>query len=297
MELMKGIIAPIITPMNDDESINENELRNQVKRLIGAGIHGIFTAGTNGEGYILNEKEKERVLSAVIDEAGGRVIIYAGTGCVSTKDTIRVSKKAKNLGADILSIVTPYFAKASQEEMYEHFKSVARAVDLPIVLYNIPDRTGNVLLPETVAGLAEMDNIIGVKDSSGNFDNMLWYIDKTKNKDFSVLCGNDSLILWNLMAGGTGGIAGCANVFPHNMVAIYENFISGNLEKAKEYQDNIRSFRNCFKYGNPNTIVKTAVALSGYPVGKCRSPFNRVSSEGVAAIKKVLDEYKQLGIN
>ncbi|MGB8451984.1 MAG: 4-hydroxy-tetrahydrodipicolinate synthase [Anaerocolumna sp.] len=297
MELMKGIIAPIITPMNDDESINEKELRNQVTRLIGAGIHGIFTAGTNGEGYILSEKEKEQVLSAVIDEAGGRVTVYAGTGCVSTKDTIRVSENAKKLGADVLSIVTPYFAKASQEELYEHFKSVARSVDLPIVLYNIPDRTGNALLPETVARLAEVDNIIGAKDSSGNFDNMLQYIEKTQAKDFSVLSGNDSLILWNLMAGGTGGIAGCANVFPHNMVAIYENFIKGDLQKAKEYQDNIRSFRNCFKYGNPNTIVKTAVAMSGYQVGKCRSPFNQVSPEGIEAIKKVLDEYIKHEIN
>ncbi len=296
MELIKGIIAPIITPINDDESINENELRNQVNRLIHAGIHGIFTAGTNGEGYILSEKEKEQVLSAVIDEAGGRVTIYAGTGCVSTKDTIRLSENAKKIGADVLSIVTPYFAKASQEEMYEHYVSVARAVDLPIVLYNIPDRTGNALLPETVTRLADVDNIIGVKDSSGNFDNMLQYIEKTKDKDFSVLCGNDSLILWNLMAGGTGGIAGCANVFPYNMVAIYENFISGNSKKAKECQDNIRSFRNCFKYGNPNTIVKTAVAMSGHPVGECRRPFNRISPEGREAIKKVLEEYKQLGI-
>ncbi len=294
---MKGIIAPIITPMNEDESINENELRNQVNRLIDAGIHGIFTAGTNGEGYILSEKEKEQVLSAVIDEAGGRVTIYAGTGCVSTKDTIKVSEKARKLGADILSIVTPYFAHASQEEMYLHYKSVAKAVDLPIVLYNIPARAGNALLPETVARLADIDNIIGVKDSSGNFDNMLQYIEKTKDRDFAVLSGNDSLILWNLMAGGTGGIAGCANVFPHNMVEIYENFIGGNIKKAKEYQDNIRSFRNCFKYGNPNTIVKTAVAMSGYPVGKCRSPFNQVSPEGIEAIKKVLDEYKQHGIN
>ncbi|WMJ85779.1 4-hydroxy-tetrahydrodipicolinate synthase [Anaerocolumna sp. MB42-C2] len=297
MELMKGIITPIITPMNEDESINEKELRNQVNRLINAGIHGIFTAGTNGEGYILSEEEKERVLSVVIDEAAKRVAIYAGTGCISTKDTIRQSENAKKLGADVLSIITPSFAQASQEELYQHYKTVAKMVDLPIVLYNIPARTGNSLSPDTVARLAEVDNIAGVKDSSGNFDNMLMYIEKTKKRNFSVLSGNDSLILWNLMAGGTGGVAGCSNVFPHNMVEIYENFVQGNFEKAKEYQDNIRNFRNCFKYGNPNTIVKTAVAMSGYPVGKCRSPFNQVTREGLQAIEEVLKEYKQLGIN
>ncbi|WFR58321.1 4-hydroxy-tetrahydrodipicolinate synthase [Anaerocolumna sp. AGMB13025] len=297
MELIKGIIAPIITPMNEDESINEKELRNQVNRLINAGIHGIFTAGTNGEGYILSEEEKEQVLSVVVEEAAKRVTIYAGTGCISTKDTIRLSENAKKIGADVLSVITPSFALASQEELYQHYKTVAQAVDLPIVLYNIPARTGNALSPDTVARLAEVDNIEGVKDSSGNFDNMLMYIEKTKGRNFSVLSGNDSLILWNLIAGGTGGIAGCSNVFPHNMVGIYENYIQGEFDKAKECQDNIRGFRNCFKFGNPNTIVKTAVALSGYPVGKCRSPFNQVSPEGIKAIREVLLEYKQLGIN
>lgn len=296
MKLMKGIIVPVVTPMNDDESINEAELRNQTNRMIDAGIHGIFTFGTNGEGYILDEKEKEQVLSIVIEEAGGRVPVYAGTGCVSTRDTIRLSKMAKSLGAEVLSIITPYFAKASQEELYEHYLSIAKAVDLPIVLYNIPARTGNSLLPDTVARLAEVDNIAGVKDSSGNFDNMLQYIEKTRNKDFSVLCGNDSMILWNLLAGGSGSISGCANVFPKNMTAIYENYIQGDTGKAREYQDNIRSFRDCFQYGNPNTVVKTAVSMLGYPVGRCRSPFNRISAEGLKAIDRVLKECARSGI-
>ncbi|HIX16280.1 MAG TPA: 4-hydroxy-tetrahydrodipicolinate synthase [Candidatus Hungatella pullicola] len=293
---IKGIIPPIITPMNEDETINEQELRNQVNRLIGAGVHGIFPFGTNGEGYILNEQEKEKVLSIVIEETGGRVPVYAGCGCIGTKDTIRMSRKAKALGADILSIITPSFAAASQSELYEHYRTVAQAVDIPIVLYNIPARTGNTLAPATVAKLADIDNIVGAKDSSGNFDNMLQYIERTRNKAFTVLSGNDSLILWNLLAGGGGGIAGCANVYPENMVAIYEKFAAGDLEGARKAQDAIRSFRNCFKYGNPNTIVKTAVAMLGYPVGKCRAPFNQISQEGLDAIHKVLTENKEAGL-
>lgn len=293
---IKGIIPPIITPMNEDETINEQELRNQVNRLIGAGVHGIFPFGTNGEGYILNEQEKEKVLSIVIEETGGRVPVYAGCGCIGTKDTIRMSRKAKALGADILSIITPSFAAASQSELYEHYRTVAQAVDIPIVLYNIPARTGNALAPATVAKLADIDNIVGAKDSSGNFDNMLQYIERTRNKAFTVLSGNDSLILWNLLAGGGGGIAGCANVYPENMVAIYEKFAAGDLEGARKAQDAIRSFRNCFKYGNPNTIVKTAVAMLGYPVGKCRAPFNQISQEGLDAIHKVLTENKEAGL-
>lgn len=297
MAQLKGIVVPIITPMNEDETINEQELRSQVNRMIENGIHGIFPFGTNGEGYILDEKEKEQVLSIVIDEVKGRVPVYAGTGCISTRDTIRQSLMGKSLGADVLSIITPSFAAASQNELYEHYKTVAAAVDMPIVLYNIPARTGNALAPATVARLSKIDNIVGAKDSSGNFDNMLQYIEQTRErKDFSILSGNDSLILWNLLAGGTGGIAGCANVYPKNMASIYDRFAAGDLDGARKAQDAIRSFRNCFKFGNPNTIVKTAVALLGYPVGKCRAPFNQVSAEGVEAIRKVLEENKALGM-
>lgn len=287
---IKGVIVPLLTPMNADETINEKELRNQVNHQIESGIHALFPLGTNGEAYILSREEKEQILKIVVDEAKGRVPVYGGTGCVSTKETIELSLKAKEIGIDVLSIITPSFAAASQDELYEHYKEVAEAVDLPIVLYNIPARTGNALAPATVEKLSKIPNIVGVKDSSGNFDNMLQYIEKTRyRKDFAVLSGNDSLILWCLLAGGRGGIAGCANVFPSTMASIYDTFIAGNLEKAREIQDSIRSFRDCFKFGNPNTIVKTAVSLLGYPVGKCRKPFCQVPEAGIEAIKKVLE--------
>ena len=296
MTEIKGIIPPILTPMDEEENVNEKELRNQVNRLIGAGVHGIFAFGTNGEGYALSESEKESILEVVIDETAGRVPVYAGSGCITTKDTIRMSQKAKSLGADVLSVITPWFAAASQNDLLEHYKEVAKAVDIPIVLYNIPARCGNALLPATVAKLAEIDNIVGAKDSSGSFDNMLQYIELTREKDFAILSGNDSLIYWNLLAGGAGGIAGCANVFPKNMAGIYDAFISGDLKQAKTLQDNIRPFRNCFRFGNPNTIVKAAVALLGYPVGRCRRPFDQISQEGQAALSQVLEEYRQKGI-
>ncbi len=296
MTEIKGIIPPILTPMDEEENVNEKELRNQVNRLIGAGVHGIFAFGTNGEGYALSESEKESILEVVIEETAGRVPVYAGSGCITTKDTIRMSQKAKSLGADVLSVITPWFAAASQNDLLEHYKEVAKAVDMPIVLYNIPARCGNALLPATVAKLAEIDNIVGAKDSSGSFDNMLQYIELTREKDFAILSGNDSLIYWNLLAGGAGGIAGCANVFPKNMAGIYDAFISGDLKQAKTLQDNIRPFRNCFRFGNPNTIVKAAVALLGYPVGRCRRPFDQISQEGQAALSQVLEEYRQKGI-
>ena len=205
--------------------------------------------------------------------------VYAGTGCVTTKDTVELSIRAQQAGADILSVITPSFAAVSQSELYHHYKEVAEAVDLPIVLYNIPMRTGCNIEPETVAALADIPNIVGVKDSSGKWENLAAYIELTREKEFVVLSGNDGLIFRALKAGAVGAIAGCANVYPKNMVAIYENYIKGDLEAAQKAQDAIAPFRECFKYGNPNTITKLSVKLLGYPVGKCRRPFCSIPEE------------------
>lgn len=296
---IKGIIPAIITPMNDDESVNVAELRNQVKRQLEGGVHALFCFGTNGEGYILNAKEKELVLRTVVEECNGRIPVYASTGCISTKETIEQSRMAMQVGADVVSIITPSFAAASQNELYEHYKAVAAAVDMPIVLYNIPARTGNAIAASTIGRLAQIENIVGAKDSSGNFTNILEYIEAGKQKQngkFATLSGNDQLIIWSLLAGGTGGIAGCANVYPRVMASIYDLFQEGKIEEAKAANASIASFRACFKYGNPNTIVKTAVALLGHNVGKCRAPFNQVPEEGIEAIKKVLAENAAKGM-
>ena len=297
---LKGIITPILTPMNEDESVNLDELCVQIDRLIDGGVHGIFCFGTNGEGYILDEKEKIEVLEAAIDHVKGRVPVYAGSGCISTRDTIRMSRKAQELGADVLSIITPSFAVASQKELYDHYVEVAKHVDIPIVLYNIPARTVNKLLPETVAKLAkDVDVIIGAKDSSGDWENLKAYIQQTRDldKDFYVLSGNDSLILPSLKEGGFGGIAGCSNVYPHVLSSIYNLFKEGKLEEAETAQESIASFRAVFKYGNPNTVVKKAVAMLGYPVGECRRPFSYLCDEGIDALQKVLEENKANGMN
>lgn len=286
---MKGIIVPIVTPMNEDESVNTDELRHQVDRQIEAGIHGIFPFGTNGEGYILNGEEKELVLKTVIDQVAGRVPVYAGTGCISTKETIEQCKMAEAAGADVLSVITPSFAKASQHELIVHYTKVAEAVpNMPIMLYNIPMRTGNALEPVTVAELAQVDNIKGAKDSSGDWDNLSAYIELTKDMGFDIFSGNDALILKALKAGAKGAIAGCANVYPKNMVGIYENWAAGDLEAAEKCQGNVAALRACFKYGNPNTVVKTAVNLLGFPVGKCRAPFNYLPEEGIEELRAAL---------
>lgn len=297
MTELKGIVVPIVTPMNEDESINFEELRCQVDRQIEAGIHGIFPFGTNGEGYILSGEEKKLVLETVIDQVAGRVPVYAGTGCISTRETIEQCKMAEAAGADILSVITPSFAKASQHELIVHYTTVAEAVpNMPIVLYNIPARTGNALEPETVVELAKVDNIVGAKDSSGDWDNLSAYIDLTKDMGFGVLSGNDALILKALRRGAKGAIAGCANVYPKNMVGIYENWAKGDDEAAEARQAAVAPLRDCFTYGNPNTVVKTAVRLLGYPVGTCRAPFNYLPDEGLEALRATLESDRKRGV-
>ena len=265
---LKGIMTPILTPMKEDESVNIVELRHQIDRLIAGGVHGIFPFGTNGEGYILNPDEKLQVLEATIDQVKGRVPVYAGTGCISTRDTIQLSKEAEKLGADVLPIITPSFALASQKELYDHYVAVAQEVDLP-------------------------------KDSSDDWENLKAYIQLTKDLDkkFYVLSGNDSLILPALKEGRTGGIAGCSNVYPHVLASIYDLFQAGKIEEAQAAQDSIADFRAVFKYGNPNTVVKKAVQLLGYPVGDCRRPFNYLPQEGMEALKSVLATNKERGMS
>lgn len=263
---IKGIIPPVITPMNndDEQTVNHEALRQQVERLLAGGVHGMFPLGTNGEAYALSFKEKEEVLATVIDQVKGRVPIYAGTGCITTAETIRMSKRAEEMGADALSIITPSFALASQKELYDHYVAVAKQVNIPIILYNIPPRTGNKLLPETVQALCrDVDVIVGAKDSSGDIENLKAYIRLTRelDKDVAILAGNDGAILTCLKEGGAGGIAGRANIWPATVAKIYDCFKAGDLEGAQAAQDAIAILQQTFKYGNPNTIIKTAVAL------------------------------------
>lgn len=295
-DTIKGIITPIVTPMREDETVNVEELRRQVRRQLENGIHGIFTTGTNGEGFILSEEERLLVLRTVVEEVNGRVPVYAGSGCVGTGDTVRLSRQMQEAGADVLSVITPSFAAASQEELYEHYRAVAEAVTIPVLLYNIPARTGNHLEPETVQRLSEVEGIAGIKDSSGNFDNMLQYMELTKGRDFVVLAGSDSLILKNFAAGGSGAISGCANVYPQNMKGIYDCYCQGRMDEAQQCQDAIASFRALFRYGSSVSVIKAAMRLMGFSVGECRRPFGRLSEEGIEALKQVLAENERQGM-
>ncbi|MCR5535838.1 MAG: 4-hydroxy-tetrahydrodipicolinate synthase [Succinivibrio sp.] len=288
----QGIITPVLTALDENENFNEENYKQFIDHLIKAGVHGIFALGTNGEFYAFSAEEKLKIIKAAKEAVDGRVPFYAGTGCVTTKETIELTREAAAIGGiDCLSIISPYFTAIKQDDLIRHYKAVASAVDLPILLYNIPARTGNNIDYKTVKALSDQcPNIIGIKDSSGNFDNTLKYIENTDPR-LCVLAGSDSLILWTLKAGGSGAISGCSNVFPELMASIYNYYVKGDFEKANEAQKKIRPFRNVMQMGNPNSVVKRAAQLRGFNVGPARAPSNIESKEIDEALKEVFKLY------
>ena len=286
---VEGIIPAMVTPLDRNEEIDEAGIRGIINYLIDSGVHGIFVCGSQGESYALTEDEKKRVIEISVDEVNGRVPVYAGTGAVTTKMTIELSRYAVDVGADAVTIVTPYFIRPSQDELYMHYKRIAESVDSPILIYNNPGRTNVNLEAETVKKLAEIDNIVGIKDSSGDLTLTAQYIMKCPD-EFAVLAGRDSLILATLLYGGKGAVAATANVAPRLVVGIYENFIKGDLEKARELQFKILPLRLAFSLGTFPVVVKEAMNLMRKPSGPAKSPVSPLPEEKKRKLKLLLEE-------
>lgn len=288
---VKGIIAAMITPFDEQQRINEDATRQLIDKLIGAGVSGIFILGTNGEFHMLDDAEKLHFASVVINHVRGRVPVYAGTGGNSTKQVIALSKQMEQLGANALSVITPYFVPPTQRELVVHYKAVAEAVETPILLYNIPKSTGVNIEAETVSELAKIRNIVGIKDSSGKLENIQSYIKAAQGEDFAVLSGSDSLILPALKAGATGAIAATANLLAALDVSIYEHYLKDELEAAAKLQADIEVLRAVLKLGTVPSMIKKSVELSGIPVGLARAPVSAPDKQVVAQIKHMLHYY------
>lgn len=296
MEQAKGMICAMVTPMDENGEISEFGIRQLCKRSIEEGIDGIFALGTTGEFFSLTEDEKVEIMKIVIDETKDRAKVYAGCGAVSTGEVIRLIKKMENIGVDAVSVVTPFFITPNQNELFMHYSCIAESTTLPIILYNIPPRTGCHIEAETVSKLAEKyKNIIGIKDSSGKFENILAYINATKKlSHFSVLAGTDSFILKGLQNGAKGAIAATANVVPQVIARIYENYINGDIVKAEEYQEMLVPLRSAFSLGTIPIVLKECTNMIGILAGPPRSPLLRPDEEQRKEIKKMIDkEYSQ----
>lgn len=288
-----GIIPPIITPMTEDGKFNEPVFRDMINHLIEEGIHGIFPLGTTGEFYAFNHDEVKRILEVAREEAAGRVDVYAGAAHITTRETIALVKIAEEVGVDAVSVLTPMFVSQTQEEIYEFYKTVADSTTLPIIIYNNKPKTNVTVTPETIAKLAEIENIIGVKDSTGDFTNTEEYLRLTRNiKNFHVLLGRDTLIYAGLCYGASGAIASCANVAPRIAADIYDKYTAGDLKGALEAQFTLAPLRIACNMGTFPEVIKEGLMLEGYPVGKCLYPIAELKPEEKEKLEKVLREMK-----
>lgn len=284
----KGVLPAMITPLTDEGRVNEKALRKLIDYLIAGGLDGIFAVGTTGEFYGLTKDEYRNILEISMDQTAGRVPVYAGANCVGTKESIELARIAKSVGVDALSVLTPYFISVNQKELYNHYEAIAKSTDLPILLYNNSPKTHISIAPATVAKLADIENVVGIKDSSGDFTNTLEYIRLTQDKHFNVMLGRDTLIYAGLCCGAGGAVSACANVAPRVCADIYDKFQTGDTKGALESQFRLAPLRIGFGLGSFPTVIKESLELLGIDAGPCMMPTQKMTTEENQELKKIL---------
>lgn len=292
--MFEGIITPIVTPIqrNEKECVNLEAMKQLVDHLIEKGVSGIFPLGSNGEFHVLSNQEKMDFAKAVIEQVNGRVPVYVGTGACSTAETIQLSKQAESLDADVLSVITPYFLKPTDEELIQHYTQVAASVKIPIILYNIPKATGVNISASVLKEMSKVDNIYGIKDSSGDLDNLKGYIEAVEGTKINVLVGSDSKILAGYRMGATGAIAGTSNLITDTLVGLDQAYRAGEFEKAQKLQQDIEELRKVLPLGTVPSILKRAVEMAGIAeVGPARKPVQEPIEQVENQIRDMLAYY------
>jgi 4-hydroxy-tetrahydrodipicolinate synthase len=287
---LHGIIPPIVTPMKDDESLDLPRLRELIDRLLLQGVHGIFVLGTTGEFYALDESEKQAVIAEAVAHVNGRVPLLAGTGGISTREVIRLTRMAEREGANAVSIITPYYISPSQSEMIQHYQRIAESTAIPVVLYNNPSTCGGLRLEaESVARLSELKNVVGIKDSSGDMQHLLEILSLVP-RSFAVLQGRDTLIFPALQAGAKGAVPSMANLAARLCVEIYTAFQRGDWQAAEAAQRRFSPIRLGTALGTAPGAVKAGMALlrDAFPVGPSRGPIAPLSAEKQQQLRAVL---------
>jgi 4-hydroxy-tetrahydrodipicolinate synthase len=289
--MFQGVFTAIVTPFNKNKTINEEDLKKLVDFNIENGVSGIVPMGTTGESPTLNHDEHVHVIEIVCKHVKGKVPVIAGTGSNSTKEALFMTSRAKDLGADASLQVAPYYNKPTQEGFYRHFKAIADEVDLPIIIYNIPGRTGKNIETDTIVRLAEHPNIVGVKEASGSLPQMMDVIDRTPD-DFIVLSGDDNLTLPLMAAGGKGVISVASNIVPDRMSAMVSAGLEGDFKKMRKlHYELLPLFKVEFIETNPIPI-KTALSMKGMVREVFRLPMCEMSGENKKKLKAVLKELK-----
>ena len=291
MTKFKGAFVAIVTPFTADGKVNEKELAGLIEFQIAGGTHGIVPCGTTGESATMSHEEHHRVVELTIKTVAGRVPVMAGTGSNSTSESIELTRHAKQAGADGALMITPYYNKPSQEGLYQHFKAVAEAVDIPIVVYNVPSRTGVNLLPETVARCAQIPNIVGIKEATGDL-NQISEVIRLCPSEFAVLSGDDFTSLATVAIGGCGVISVTSNVAPADMAAMMNAGLGGDFAKGRQFHYKLFPLMKAMFYDTNPVPAKTALAMMGRIAGaNPRQPLWAMGSARQEDLKKALSAY------
>ncbi|KAA9021600.1 4-hydroxy-tetrahydrodipicolinate synthase [Niallia endozanthoxylica] len=286
------LLTAMVTPFDQNGEVDFNATRNLVNYLIANGTEGLVVAGTTGESPTLTTEEKVELFKFVVEVVDGRIPVIAGTGSYNTRESIHLTKLAEKAGVDGVMLVVPYYNKPSQEGLYQHFKAIAESTELPVMLYNIPGRTGINMTVETTVRLAQIPNITAIKDASGNLDAMSEIIRQTPD-GFSLYSGDDGVTLPVLSIGGTGVISVASHVIGKEMQKMIKHFMSGNHQKAAEMHRNLLPIMKAlFAAPNP-TPVKTALNLAGVPVGGVRLPLIPLTDEETSALREVFNQLQE----
>lgn len=288
-----GAIVAIVTPFRNGE-VDEQALRKLIEEQIAAGTDGIVPCGTTGESTTLSHEEHDRVIEITIDAVRKRVPVIAGTGSNSTAEALRLTRHAWEAGADGALLVCPYYNRPTQEGLYQHFLTIAEEVPIPIIIYNIPGRTGTNLLPETLVRLAEIKNIVGVKEASGSLKQMSDVI-QLCGSDFDVLSGDDIFTLPLLAIGGKGVISVISNVVPADMAEMVDVFAAGDLEQARALHYRMAPLIDVLFIETNPIPVKAALAMMGKIEYELRLPLCRMSEKNEGTLKKVMQDYGLIG--
>jgi 4-hydroxy-tetrahydrodipicolinate synthase len=284
------MMTAMITPYTDDLQVNYDKAGEIAEYLCRNGSEGLVVCGTTGESPVLSHEEKLELFAVVRDSINGRIPVWAGTGSNNTAATVELSREAEKLGVDGIMLVTPYYNKPSQEGLYQHFKQVAQNISLPVMLYNIPGRSSIDLLPETVARLSEVKNIVAIKEASGNMDQMT-QLKIMLPDDFLIYSGDDSMTLPMMALGAAGVVSIASHLVGNEMKKMIDAYIQGNKEEALNIHKKLFPiFRGLFITTNP-VPLKEALNIMGMQVGGFRPPLYRADDKEIVTIKKMLVDF------
>lgn len=288
--MFTGSMVAIVTPFKNGK-IDEAAFRKLIERQIANGTSAIIPCGTTGESATLTHEEHATVIKITVDQVKGRIKVLAGAGSNATHEAIKLHEEAKKIGADGALHITPYYNKPTQEGLFQHFKVISQTNDLPIILYNVPGRTGVNMVPDTVTRLAELKNIIGIKEASGSLDQVAELIKKTP-KNFLVLSGEDDQTFLMYQLGAKGAISVTANVVPKECAKEWELFKSGKIEEASQQHNKLSPLHKAMFYETNPIPVKAALAMMGLISEEYRLPLVPLSEANRKKLKDVLKEYE-----